>query len=155
MQPFLSGFLLLLLGSCSADYIPTDLGVQKGFLNDCPSYEGCIASQASNPDKEIEPIDYEGMKMQRARMKLRNVFMKHRMIKIITEKKDYYYITYKRHLVTNDIEFYFSKRSPVIHIRSRSRPSLLDFGHKFNLAKYWDFRNNRGELEEIIELFYK
>lgn len=106
-----------------------NLGVENNHLIPCPSSNNCVVSQNADDQHAIEPIKYDGDREQ----------VKETLLKVLTvvprtevvEKTDNYIHALSKSRIfkfIDDVEFYFPKDEPVIHIRSASRVGESDLG---------------------------
>ncbi|MFK8056936.1 MAG: DUF1499 domain-containing protein [Saprospiraceae bacterium] len=106
---------------------PSSLGLNEGQLRACPSSPNCVSSQATVDSQKVPPISYIGSPL-RAKLGLMSILNEDSKATIITETDNYLHVEYRAFVFIDDVEFYFPKDEPVIHVRSASRVGHSDMG---------------------------
>lgn len=130
----------MIMISCAGQR-PTNLGVIRDRLTDCPSKPNCVGSQARDEDHAVAPFLYEGSK-QSAFQRLKKAIESLERTTVIQESEDYLRMECKSAIMgfVDDVEFYFPDEK-VIHVRSASRLGYSDLGV------------NRKRVERLRKLF--
>jgi uncharacterized protein (DUF1499 family) len=118
------------------------MGVVEGKLSPCPESPNCVSSQSDDPSHFIEPLAYDGP-LTASRKALLDVIKSMRDAEVITETENYIHATFTSRIFrfVDDVEFYFMRDAPVIHVRSASRVGYSDLGV------------NRKRVEKIRQAF--
>ncbi|MGB2924347.1 MAG: DUF1499 domain-containing protein [Limnothrix sp.] len=108
---------------------PTNLGIEDGHLNACPSTPNCVVSQGDDPDHNISAIPYSGDR-QIAYQTLLQVLSVVPRTEVVEQTEDYIRTESRSRLLgfVDDAEFYFPEDEAVIHLRSASRLGESDLG---------------------------
>lgn len=108
---------------------PTGLGVRQGRLQACPSSPNCVCSYDTDKEHGIEPIPFSGT-AQDAIAALKQIIDSTPLTAVIESSDDYIYAEFTTKLMgyVDDVEFYISSESSVIHVRSASRLGKSDLG---------------------------
>ncbi len=130
-KSILSGLVIIALLSgvgCSGGRPPLNLGVTEGRLAPCPDSPNCVSSQATDADRRVEPLRYEGDSAQ-ARARLLEVLRGMERVQVQRADDDYLHAEFRSAVFgfVDDVEFYFSPPG-VIQVRSASRTGYYDFG---------------------------
>lgn len=122
--------IIALLGciGCSGGRPPLNLGVTEGRLAPCPDSANCVSSQATDTDRRVEPLRYEGDSSQ-ARARLLEVLRGMERVQVQRADDDYLHAEFRSAMFgfVDDVEFYFSSPG-AIQVRSASRTGYYDFG---------------------------
>jgi uncharacterized protein (DUF1499 family) len=134
----------MLFFSC-AGKPPENIGLHNKQLTDCPNSPNCVASQTTDADHSIVPLEYKGEKKM-AFIKLKKVIASLDGMTLVTENDQYLHIECKSAIMgfVDDLEFYFPDDPPdekTIQVRSASRLGYSDFGV------------NRKRVEQLRKLF--
>jgi uncharacterized protein (DUF1499 family) len=115
-----------------------ELGLTAGTLLPCPSSPNCVISQGGDETHHIQPITYNGDR-DAARSLLIKVLGVVPRTEIVAQTDDYIRAKATSRLMgfVDDVEFYFPKDEPIIHLRSAARLGESDLGV------------NRRRLEQI------
>lgn len=114
-------------------------------LPECPDSPNCVSSQAKNPNRRVEPLDYKGYELNEARQVLIEV-LKAQPRTEITEQSDFHLkAEAKSNLFgfVDDLDFVFVEPNKLIQVRSASRTG------------YWDLGANARRIETIRQAFDK
>jgi uncharacterized protein (DUF1499 family) len=131
---------LAILSFCSRR--PANLGVDDGWLADCPDTPNCVCSQAMQASHRVAPIEFsEAPDEAWKRMKALVSAMPN--TKIVTDKDKYLHAecTSRLFRFVDDLELLLDAERHVIHCRSASRAGRSDFGV------------NRRRIEELRRAF--
>lgn len=130
--------LALFLQACGAG--STRLLQSGGELADCDGPPRCVSSQASDPERRVEPLRYTGS-ARAAREKLVAHIKAQPRTEIVTNSDCYVHATYTSSLMsfTDDVELWFCDQPGVVQLRSASR------------IGYYDFEVNRERAESLRE----
>jgi uncharacterized protein (DUF1499 family) len=130
--------LALLLQACGAG--SPRLLQSGGELADCGGAPHCVSSQASDPERRVEPLRYSGS-ARAAREKLVAHIEAQPRTEIVTNSDCYVHATYTSSIMgfTDDVELWFCDQPGIVQLRSASR------------AGYYDFGVNRERVEQLRE----
>jgi|APSaa5957512535_1039671.scaffolds.fasta_scaffold204522_2 uncharacterized protein (DUF1499 family) len=145
----LKGFLILLLllvlvfagflyqQAFSSRSMTVASGHENGRLLPCPESPNCVSSQISHDDSHfIEPIeDTDGSKW----ISLSSTVNAMTGTQLVRQAGNYAYFSFRTRLMgfVDDVEFYYTPESAVIHVRSASR------------VGYSDGDTNRNRIEAV------
>jgi len=129
---------------CCSGKRPSNIGLNKGMLAECPGSPNCVSSQSKDKAHYIDPIVYQGSR-EEAVDKILSVIKSEKRTNIIVQEKDYIHAEFTSLIFrfVDDVEFYFNDEKKIIHIRSASRLGYSDMGA------------NRKRIEGIREKFNK
>jgi uncharacterized protein (DUF1499 family) len=101
---------------------------QSMQLKPCPKTPNCVSTQASNPDKQMDPIRYEGS-LASARSTLLQILAQPR-VEIVESTEKYVHAVFTTQIMKyqDDVEFLFDPDARTIHFRSASRVGTSDLG---------------------------
>lgn len=119
--------LALLLQACGAG--SARLLQSGGELADCDGPPRCVSTQASDPERRIEPLRYAGSARD-AREKLVAHIEAQPRTEIVTHSDCYVHATYTTSIMryTDDVELWFCDTPGEVQLRSASRIGYYDFG---------------------------
>lgn len=119
--------LALLLQACGAG--SARLLQSGGELADCDGPPHCVSSQASDPERRVEPLRYSGS-ARSARQKLVAHIEAQERTEIVTNSDCYVHATYTSSIMryTDDVELWFCDEPGIVQLRSASRVGYFDFG---------------------------
>jgi uncharacterized protein (DUF1499 family) len=137
----LSPVIALAILSASARK-PKTLGVVDGRLAACPNSPNCVSTQATDRQRQIEAIAFDGSP-ENAMRQLKAALAGIPRLKIVSETENYLHVeaTSRIFRFTDDLEFLIDRQAKVIHFRSASRVSHSDLGA------------NRARMEKIRQAF--
>lgn len=120
---------------------PTNLGVKKGRLADCPKKPNAVSSHAEG-EHFIAPLAFADIP-EKAWKDLAAVLAEQPGIEIVHSSENYIYAECKTPGLgfVDDLEFYLPVGAAAIQVRSASRLGYSDFG------------KNRQRMESIREAF--
>jgi uncharacterized protein (DUF1499 family) len=126
-----------LLATC-AGAPPAELGLHAGRLADCPARPNCVASEASDPDRRIDPLRFEG-EPARAWAALRAVLAAWPRTQIVRADAGHLHAEARSWLLgfVDDLEFQLDPAAGLIGLRSAARTG------------YWDLGVNRRRAEAL------
>ncbi len=148
MNPFSIIALLLtltLLGLLVKNNItPTNLGMTNGSFARLPKTPNGISSQTSDLRKKVDPFPFN-QNLTESKNSLKIIIAAFEGMNILSEGKNYIHVisTSKTMRFHDDIEFFFDKRSKVVHFRSASR------------IGYSDMNVNRKRYERLRKEYMK
>ena len=121
--------LTLALVGCSSSSTEEKLKPINGKLPDCPSSPNCVSTQASNPEKKMEPLAFKG-DIEQSKQKILSIVNGMKRTKLIDQTEDTLHVTFTSAVFrfVDDVIFYFDEAEQVIHFRSSSRTGHSDFG---------------------------
>jgi uncharacterized protein (DUF1499 family) len=121
---------------------PDTLGVEDGELAPCPSTLNCVSTQSDDAEHGMEPLTYNGSDAD-AHQRLLNIIEEMPRTRLIEVTPTYIYAEFRTPTFrfVDDVEFYISEASNVIHFRSASRLGESDLGL------------NRRRMEGISQAF--
>ncbi len=123
------GMLMLsFLFGCSAE-APSTLGVSDGRLASCPDKPNCVASDAKDEAKRIEPFRFEGDEAA-AWDALKNAVAGLERTTVITADDSYLHAEARSRIFgfVDDLEFHLRPDERLIALRSAARTGRSDFG---------------------------
>lgn len=108
---------------------PVGLGINNGYLTNCPASQNCVVSQNADDKHTIDPINYH-VDRDKAREILLKVLTVVPRTEVIEQTDNYIHATSKSRIFkfVDDVEFYFPNDENVIHLRSASRIGDSDLG---------------------------
>ncbi len=108
---------------------PASIGVIDGRLSPCPKSPNCVSSMAKDEKHYIEPLAYSSERQQ-AFKALEHVLEQRRRARIVQKADNYLHVEFKSRFFrfVDDVEFYFPKGEPLVHVRSASRLGKSDLG---------------------------
>ncbi|MCG8368523.1 MAG: DUF1499 domain-containing protein [Pseudanabaenales cyanobacterium] len=108
---------------------PTNLGVKQGQLAPCPTTPNCVASQETDAEHAIAPLNYDS-EPAIAMSNLVAVIKGMPRSVIIEQTDDYLYAEFTSRLMgfVDDVEFYIDPTNRVIQVRSSARLGESDLG---------------------------
>ena len=120
--------MLSFLFGCSGS-APENLGVVDGRLSVCPDRPNCVASDAEDETKRIEPFRYTGDQASAWSALNKAVADLPRTI-IVTTEDTYLHAEAKSRLFgfVDDLEFHLRPEENLIALRSAARTGYSDFG---------------------------
>jgi uncharacterized protein (DUF1499 family) len=118
---------------------PKTIGVNNGKLAAMPNSPNAVSSQATEKEKKVEPLEFKG-DIDESKEAILEIIKSMGNVNIIENKEDYIYavFTTEKMKYKDDVEFYFDKKSKVIHFRSASRVGYSDMG--LNKQRYEDIK---------------
>lgn len=118
--------LALALQGCGAG--SSRLLQSGGELAGCDGPPRCVSTEASDPDRRIEPLRYSGSARD-ARARLVAHIEAQPRTEIVTHSDCYVHATYTTALLryTDDVELWFCDAPGVVKLRSASRIGYYDF----------------------------
>lgn len=128
-----------ILAACAGER-PNNLGVQDGWLTDCPSSPNCVSSQAVDEGHRIAPLVFSDDPAP-AFFRLKQTLIRRGDTTIIEERSGYLRVEFRTTLFVDDGEFLLDDQQRLIQVRSASRLGYSDLG------------KNRSRLEEIRQQF--
>ena len=133
--------ILFSAGGCKKN----NIGLYDGRLRPCPDSPNCVSSYASDTSHNVEPLRYTGT-LNDARKAVLSVLYSMKRTRVVTETSDYVHAEFTSMIFrfVDDVEFYFEKKEPVIHVRSASRLGYSDLGA--NRKRVADFRRRLMRL---------
>jgi len=140
---FMPVFMVLFIAGCSGT-VPSNIGIFKGKLTQCPESPNCISSQSIDKKHFIEPINYSGSKSESYSFLILAI-KSIKGSKIITKQENYIHAEFTSRVFkfVDDTEFLFDDNDLKIDVRSASRKG------------YYDFGANRKRIEKIRKSFDK
>jgi len=125
-----------LAGCASPQLISSD-----GQLADC-SLPRCVSSGATDPDRRVEPLRYEGSR-ESARLALLRIIGSMEGAKLVEQREDYIHAEFTTRVMryVDDLELLFPRGERLVQLRSSSR------------LGYYDFDTNRERVEAIRAQF--
>lgn len=111
----------------SARKRPEHLGLSDGKLLPCPPSPNCVCSQSIIETHYVEPLWYAGSRAE-AHRSLVTLLKEDKKASLITDETNYLHIEYRAFIFIDDVEFFFPKDEPIIHVRSASRIGHSDMG---------------------------
>jgi uncharacterized protein (DUF1499 family) len=126
---FLMGVLMLsFLFGCDAK-APSTLGVSDGRLATCPDKPNCVASDAEDETKRIEPFRFEGDQAA-AWTALQNAVAGLDRTTVVTADDTYLHAEARSRIFgfVDDLEFHLRPEERLIALRSAARTGYSDFG---------------------------
>ena len=98
-------------------------------LKPCPDKPNCVSTQATQPDKQREPITYTGDGAE-ALDKIKRLVLDMPRTKLVSAEPNYLHFTFKTWPIPfiDDVEFLLDEEAKVIHYRSASRVGHSDLG---------------------------
>lgn len=139
----LLGILLLVVQWGNSRSQPAyPLGLTDGRLADCPDTPNCVSTQASDPDKLIEPIPFTRLAGETQR-RLEEVIHSLPRSRVVTRRPGYLHAEFRSIVLgfVDDAEFAIDDCEQLIHIRSFARVGHSDLGV------------NRQRMEQIRKRF--
>jgi len=140
-------FAVILFPSCTSG----PGGVNDAGLAPCPERPNCVSSQAAADDgvHRIEPFDYSGHTMEKARLAVLEVLEAQDLTEILVREEHYIHALFRTPAMRfkDDVEFYFPADEPVIHIRSASRLGYSDGGTNRRRVEHL-----RAEWRKLMEI---
>jgi len=117
--------ILFSAGGCKKN----NIGLYDGRLKPCPNSPNCVSSYASDESHYVEPLGCTGT-LNEARQAVLSVLHSMKRTRVVTETGDYVHAEFTSMIFrfVDDVEFYFEKEEPVIHVRSASRVGYSDLG---------------------------
>ena len=121
------GVLLMLVG-CGGQK-PDLLGVSDGKLAACPDSPNCVASDAGDDDKRVQPFEFDGDQAA-IWTALRTAIEAEPRTTVITDDGTYLHAESKSRIFgfIDDLEFLLKPEDRIIAIRSAARTGYSDFG---------------------------
>jgi uncharacterized protein (DUF1499 family) len=112
-------------------------------LQDCPDSPNCVSSQASDPQKLVEPFDYQGRKLASAKEALLKALASLPRIEIVSQEGSSLKATATSAVFgfVDELDFIFDDEKKLIHVRSASRTG------------YWDLGVNASRVEKLRKAF--
>ncbi|BAZ09735.1 hypothetical protein NIES4071_15450 [Calothrix sp. NIES-4071] len=106
-----------------------DIGVNEGYLKNCPASNNCVVSQNADLKHAIDPLPYHTDR-DTARKILLKVLTVVPRTEVVEQTDNYIHALSKSRIFhfVDDVEFYFPENENVIHIRSASRVGESDLG---------------------------
>jgi uncharacterized protein (DUF1499 family) len=97
-------------------------------LKPCPKTPNCVSTQASHPDKRMDPIPYQGS-LETARSTLLRILERPR-VEVVDNAEFYLHAVFTTRIMRyrDDVEFLFDPAANLIHFRSASRVGRSDLG---------------------------
>ena len=98
-------------------------------LDPCPDKPNCVSTQATQKDKQREPIAYTGSGAE-ALAKLKRLVLDMPRTRLLNEEPNYLHFSFKTWPIpfVDDVEFLLDEEQKVIHYRSASRVGHSDLG---------------------------
>jgi uncharacterized protein (DUF1499 family) len=120
--------MLSFLFGCSAG-APSTLGVSDGRLAPCPDKPNCVASDAEDETKRIEPFRFVGDQTA-AWAALTNAVADLERTTVVTADDAYLHAEARSRIFgfVDDLEFHLRPKERVIALRSAARTGYADFG---------------------------
>jgi uncharacterized protein (DUF1499 family) len=110
--------------------LPADaLGINQGYLENCPASQNCVISQNGDTKHTIDPITYHTDRDTARRTVLKVLTVVPRT-EVVEQTDNYIHALSKSRIFrfVDDVEFYFPENENLIHIRSASRIGESDLG---------------------------
>ncbi|MDX9820045.1 MAG: DUF1499 domain-containing protein [Desulfococcus multivorans] len=135
----LAGLMMVSMG-CKTPAV----GLDGDALKPCPKSPNCVSSMAEDAKHYIAPFSHAGERDQ-ARERLIAILENTKRARIVTQTDDYLHAEFTSLVFrfTDDVEFYFDEKEPLIHVRSASRVGYSDLGA------------NRKRVEALRQRFEK
>jgi len=136
------------LAACASVRQP-HFGVREGALAPCAQIQGCVSSQAADPEQRVEPMRYD-VTRQEAKAILLTVLNDTHGLTVVSNHRNYVRVELREEsmddfpgasAVIDDVEFYLDPTSRVIHLRAEPRLSRPDA------------ETNRARLEALNQRF--
>ena len=105
------------------------LGITNGKLAPCPDSPNCVSSQSNDSANSIEPLRYSDTQTE-AKDRLLGIIESLPRTQIQKNEEHYVHVIFTSLLFrfADDVEFYFSEKEKLIHVRSASRVGYSDLG---------------------------
>ena len=122
--------LIGLFGLSMTSKRPTNLGVNDGRLATCPETPNCVSTQATDPEKKIDPMPFNGPPSETISKIKETVALNWPRASLISETKHYLHYEFKSLIFRfiDDVEFFLDDKSSVVQFRSASRVGHSDLG---------------------------
>lgn len=126
--PSLTIVLATTLAGCGGN-MPDTLGITDGKLSACPDKPNCVVSHNYDEQHLIDALSYSD-EFPAAYEKLLDSIVQMPGSKIITKNERYIHAEFTSRIMRyiDDVEFYFSRESKRIELRSASRLGHSDLG---------------------------
>lgn len=108
---------------------PTDIGIHKEQLSNCPTSPNCVSSSASDDEHYIAPLEYAA-EQDAIRDQLVAIIKNQPRTEIIEQTDDYVLVEFTSRLMgfVDDAEFYFLPDGKTVAMRSAARLGESDLG---------------------------
>lgn len=121
-------FVLLFLALGKAGAIEDENALTER-IKDCPGSPNCVSTQASDPDRWMNPPSYTKT-IEEASEALKEVILTGENAELESDEGPYLHFVFISSVFKfkDDVEFFFDPTTQHIHFRSASRQGYYDFG---------------------------
>lgn len=132
--------LMSLVSGCSGNP-PSERGVEGGVLSPCPPRPNCVSTMSLEERHTVSPLRYN-VSHDRVAGRIEDILKQMDGVFIKEVRSTYIWAecSSKMFGFVDDLELYFPKEEPVIHVRSAARTG------------YYDMGVNRKRVEKLREL---
>lgn len=130
-----------LFGLSMTSKLPANLGVNSGKLAACPDTPNCVSTQATDPEKRMEPIPFTGPPAETISKIKKTIELNWPRATLVSETDYYLHYEFKSLIFRfiDDVEFFVDDKSSVVQFRSASRVGHSDLGI------------NRKRMNQVVE----